>query len=1084
MPSRYSHSFVLDRYAQQGLLNERNAQLQRQQRRQQQQQQEEEEFRSQSQSPSQIRSRPRSRVGSQVDAVVPRPYRYESVYEDYGYGGGDQNELDDRAYDIPLRPSMDRLTDMGPVAPPLGGQLRRTSRQEEPGQQLVGTPEAAWPDERDGERLLSDQHNGFVGAYAHSERYTSHDHSQRPRAFAPPYLAYGDLTTQHSQPRREHHGVRSKPAPCSNSEPSSNGSSSSSFSPVASGSSQSSVEEYDPRQAATRIRQSLAQTRRKSSDQTQGPTFTPAPQVPEKDSRRYSQSKPQSRPQSRTSNILPDSSLVVPPLRTPPRPKSAIHEQPQEEKLDSIQLYQLLTNHCKPRKSPSPPPDEILDSIQLWKLLSKPSSRPPSKEETRKDRDQEEEDADVEILDDTIPTSSRSSSVTTVVPRERTPPLERQDSFQRHRREYSGDASKVESASPIPSPRQRVKYGQKPRVVDVTTRHQSLLPRSRPTSSDSNSSQTPTSSRRSDYVGQEFSLSPSPFGKKEEREAKQEFKEQSYLGIGTNKPDAFAGEETPDHGSFGLDQFGYVSPTDRRSIPEWREREAIKSPYHKELAEAIPTPTGQERSRARYVEIPTSSTHSKLNVAEKTFHTDRSSGERALPQPWQPYPSEPEANNESFYGHQESSYAPLPTPSSRPNSRQEFDRARATSYNKVAQSPGPQLLHRRSNSRNADPRTTALENSLAEPQRPRPHPVSQNSNDSWIYRSSDSLTTIHAPLSPRSDAPRSGSPPVAIATPVSMRPQRSTGTIQQHASTPSVSTTPDSNPRPAQVARLQSLDRHSPRPLSMISERSTPAPSVRSRDSVASMQSNRSGNSVLTEVFHPNPSELKYQHALSEAAESRASIDSYDSFTERQPVFNNEASFWDSLPDTAPSIHRRNSNKSRADTIDSEDLDAIPPSISRYPAEKAKEKSKSKDRSTKKLSALRKINNSSDLEIHPIPLTMPGPGFAPPRNNSNSNANVGHNPNSNGNASINTKPSSSHPSGPGSATSSSSSLSSGTLSTMRRQWSSSAHPIDQYSEKELKKMQKKGINPHLRAEMEAARKGKRLGPLVGNSFIG
>ena len=53
-------------------------------------------------------------------------------------------------------------------------------------------------------------------------------------------------------------------------------------------------------------------------------------------------------------------------------------------------------------------------------------------------------------------------------------------------------------------------------------------------------------------------------------------------------------------------------------------------------------------------------------------------------------------------------------------------------------------------------------------------------------------------------------------------------------------------------------------------------------------------------------------------------------------------------------------------------------------------------------------------------------------------------------------------------------------------WSSSEYDISGLSAAELKKLRKKGINPALYAEMKAARKGKGkwVGPLVGNTFIG
>ncbi|TKA23453.1 hypothetical protein B0A50_07480 [Salinomyces thailandicus] len=53
-------------------------------------------------------------------------------------------------------------------------------------------------------------------------------------------------------------------------------------------------------------------------------------------------------------------------------------------------------------------------------------------------------------------------------------------------------------------------------------------------------------------------------------------------------------------------------------------------------------------------------------------------------------------------------------------------------------------------------------------------------------------------------------------------------------------------------------------------------------------------------------------------------------------------------------------------------------------------------------------------------------------------------------------------------------------------WSSSAYDTSGLSTAEIRKLRKKGINPALYAEMKAARKGKGkwVGPLVGNTFIG
>jgi hypothetical protein len=54
------------------------------------------------------------------------------------------------------------------------------------------------------------------------------------------------------------------------------------------------------------------------------------------------------------------------------------------------------------------------------------------------------------------------------------------------------------------------------------------------------------------------------------------------------------------------------------------------------------------------------------------------------------------------------------------------------------------------------------------------------------------------------------------------------------------------------------------------------------------------------------------------------------------------------------------------------------------------------------------------------------------------------------------------------------------------EWKSSEYDVSELSEKKLAKLKKKGINPQLYMEMKAARggKGKLVGPLVGNTYIG
>jgi hypothetical protein len=63
---------------------------------------------------------------------------------------------------------------------------------------------------------------------------------------------------------------------------------------------------------------------------------------------------------------------------------------------------------------------------------------------------------------------------------------------------------------------------------------------------------------------------------------------------------------------------------------------------------------------------------------------------------------------------------------------------------------------------------------------------------------------------------------------------------------------------------------------------------------------------------------------------------------------------------------------------------------------------------------------------------------------------------------------------------------SGHSSLTSADWKSSEYDISGLSDKKLAKLKKKGINPQLYMEMKAARggKGKLVGPLVGNTYIG
>ncbi|KAI7458527.1 hypothetical protein KC357_g9259 [Hortaea werneckii] len=71
-------------------------------------------------------------------------------------------------------------------------------------------------------------------------------------------------------------------------------------------------------------------------------------------------------------------------------------------------------------------------------------------------------------------------------------------------------------------------------------------------------------------------------------------------------------------------------------------------------------------------------------------------------------------------------------------------------------------------------------------------------------------------------------------------------------------------------------------------------------------------------------------------------------------------------------------------------------------------------------------------------------------------------------------------------TATSSNYSNGSNGSTNGPWTSSEFSTTGLSEAEIRKLKKKGINPSLYAEMKAARKGKGkwVGPLVGNTFIG
>ena len=76
---------------------------------------------------------------------------------------------------------------------------------------------------------------------------------------------------------------------------------------------------------------------------------------------------------------------------------------------------------------------------------------------------------------------------------------------------------------------------------------------------------------------------------------------------------------------------------------------------------------------------------------------------------------------------------------------------------------------------------------------------------------------------------------------------------------------------------------------------------------------------------------------------------------------------------------------------------------------------------------------------------------------------------------------------PGCAQTTNSTTSSPALAPPRsssRNWTAGGYNIEGMSEKEIEKWRKKGMNPHLRAEMQAATNGRRLPVSVGNTFIG
>ncbi|PVI07792.1 hypothetical protein DM02DRAFT_621858 [Periconia macrospinosa] len=63
------------------------------------------------------------------------------------------------------------------------------------------------------------------------------------------------------------------------------------------------------------------------------------------------------------------------------------------------------------------------------------------------------------------------------------------------------------------------------------------------------------------------------------------------------------------------------------------------------------------------------------------------------------------------------------------------------------------------------------------------------------------------------------------------------------------------------------------------------------------------------------------------------------------------------------------------------------------------------------------------------------------------------------------------------------SASASTISQSSKGWKASNHDTTGLSEKDLKRCKKKGINPALYAEMKAARKGKLISPISGNTLL-
>ena len=435
---------------------------------------------------------------------------------------------------------------------------------------------------------------------------------------------------------------------------------------------------------------------------------------------------------------------------------------------------------------------------------------------------------------------------------------------------------------------------------------------------------------------------------------------------------------------------------------------------------------------------------------------------------------------------------------------------------------------------------------FAQPQTVTPPPSRSQSAADSLLSTSSAITQIYAPEPPDSPPqihyhqtqsspvtvpPRASPPRYVVETQPSPRspPARAASgpnILRRYSLSPPRRSLNPLNyaPRPSPTAKRVSFDYQ--RPFSIISEkpteeeeqylyprtdlnRSASAHTTEDHDDNASLSSLSSLPSLNSSMnYAPNPHEQRQSLQSPQPRPSTLSVTSRYSTTHDPPSDIRSAetgttTAWPSRP------------SSRGSSID----DAAPPPVIRlrreedacgYPPEKQKGHSRSKSVSTsgktKRLGFLKSSSPSASSTALPTTHKL---FHGKSSSNSSSSSDTGLRPFVHHSSTTHAAPLQSPlaPSVPsaapparaltyGSVTSAPSSESrtsaaqsfdpssqSSNPATLR--WQASEFDIEGLlTEKELKRLRKKGVNPQLKMEMEAATKGRRFGTLVGNTFIG